>query len=257
MQLPIVDMTWAATFSLVLARVVGVFMVAPVFSAEAVPFRLRLLMALVAAQALAAGVAPGACPAGAIALAAAVACELAIGATIGYAASMIFAGVQLGAFHVGQQMGLSLAESLGGDSPETGGVMRRFLYILAIVIFLAVGGHREVILSLRRTFQVIPPAQLPDSAGILDMVVTVLSLSFVLALKVAAPVLIALLAAAVCLGVLQRTLPQYNMLTVGLPARVLIGMAVLAASLAAFGGTIQRAVAVVLAELGNWSAAVG
>lgn len=242
---------------LVTARVSGIFLVGPVFSSAAIPIRLRLLMSLVLAQALAVTVVPVAIPAGVTALAIAVGCELAIGATIGFAVRLIFTGVELGAFHVAQQMGLSLAESFQAQGQEAGGILRRFMYLLVVVIFLCIGGHREMIRALRMTFRAIPLTGFPDGDQMLNMVVALLGVSFTLALKVAVPALIALLLATVALGMLQRTMPQYNTLTVGLPGRIMIGLLVLAGSLAILDELVARAITLTFGQVFGWLAMTG
>jgi len=92
------------------------------------------------------------------------------------------------------------------------------------------------------TFQSVPPLRLASVGGLLDMVVAMLAASFVLALKLAAPVLVAMLLATVALGLLHRTLPQLNLLSIGLPVRVLVGLVLVAASLAAVGPLVDVAV---------------
>ena len=248
--------TRAATLLLVTARVGGIFLVAPVFSTAVLPARLRVLMALVFALGMLGGTAAAPVPGDVWTLAAAIACELAIGATIGYAARLIFAGVELGAAHVGHQMGLSLAELYQGSAGQGGATLRRFMVLLAVVVFLTIGGHREVILALRRTFQVVPLAGLPAARGVLDMVVSLLGASFVLALKIAAPVVITLLLVTVALGVVQRTVPQLNMFTVGIPVRLMVGLLALAASLAVFAALVEAALAVTLGRIDAWMGAL-
>ena len=58
-----------------------------------------------------------------------------------------------------------------------------------------------------------------------------LTSSFALALKAAAPVLVAMLLATVAMGMLQKTLPQCNLLSTYLPVRALLGMVALAGSI--------------------------
>jgi len=248
--------TWAATLLLVAARVGGIFIVAPVFSTSTLPIKLRAGMALVFAIGLLASVTPTVVPANVGVLAVAVACELAIGATIGYAVRLVFVGVQIGATQVGQQMGLSMAELYRGSDEQGPATLRRFLGLLAIVVFLAVGGHREVIVALRRTFSVVPLAGFAPAEGMLAMVVAVLGASFVLALKIAAPVLITLLLVTVAMGIVQRTVPQLNMFTVGIPVRLIVGLAVLALTLSVFAGLVEEAVGSVLTRINDWLGSV-
>jgi flagellar biosynthetic protein FliR len=57
-------------------------------------------------------------------------------------------------------------------------------------------------------------------------------------------VLIAILVVTVADGLLQKTMPQVNILTVGLPVRAMLGLAVLAVSLAALAPLLEAAVGV-------------
>ena len=244
----------AAAMILVTARVSGICLVAPVFSAAVVPIRLRLAMAVAMAMALVTIVPLGPVPLSAAALGLAVVCELAVGATIGYAARLIFTGVELGAFHIGQQMGFSLSESFrgGGASGESAGAVRPLMWLVAMMVFLAVGGHREVIMALRKSFQLLPLAAVQVDSSLVTMVTAVLAVSFTLAIKVAAAVLVAMLLAAVALGMLQRTMPQYNTLSVGLPIRIMVGMLVMAAALAAMGPLMEQAIDMTFTRLSAW-----
>lgn len=244
----------AAALLLVAARVSGICLVAPVFSASVMPIRLRLAMAIVMAMALVSLVTPGPVPQSVAVLALMVVCELAVGATIGYAARLIFSGVELGAYHIGQQLGFSLSESFRGAGGEMSGAIRPLMWLVAVMVFLAVGGHREVIMALRKSFQLVPLAGFAPDGSLLSMVTSLLGVSFILALKVAAPVLVAMLLAAVAMGLLQRTMPQYNTLSVGLPIRIMVGMLVLAAALAVLGPLMEKAIEITFTHLSAWMA---
>ena len=110
--------------------------------------------------------------------------------------------------------------------------------MLALVIFLTIGGHRAMIGALLGSFETIPPAGFSPDLAVLNGVVAILAASFTLALKVAAPVLIAMLLATVAMGFLQKTVPQCNIFSTHLPARALVGMLILAAALAAMAQPI-------------------
>jgi flagellar biosynthetic protein FliR len=244
-----VDLTpytiWTPTLILATARVGGVFLIAPVLSHPAVPGRLRfavsVAIALAAVGAMGRFAAPAALPATWAGLALAAAGELAIGAVIGFAAQMVFVGVELGALHVGQQMGLGLAELYAPVGGDQGGVVRRLFVLTAIVVFLAVGGHRELLAGVLRTFETVPLASFAPGEGALQTVVALLAASFALALRVAAPVLLAVLLATAAMGLLQKTAPQFNLLSTGLGIRAIVGLVAVAAALAALPAVIQFA----------------
>jgi len=170
-----------------------------------------------------------------------------VGLAIGYVARLMFVGVEIGAFHISQQMGLSLAEVYGGE--ERADPMRPLLHLLALVIFLSVGGHRMMLSAVVRSFDTLPPLAL-TRADVLDVVAGLLGASFMLALKVAAPVLLAMLLAGVLLGLLQRTAPTLSILSVGLPVRVLLGLLLVASMLAL--GTLPALLEWASRQVGTW-----
>jgi len=233
---------WLPTLTLVAVRVAGLMLVAPIFGHAAIPARLRIFLSIAIALPVVGGfAAPVNLPDNWFDLVAALGGELAIGAGIGYAARLVFAGVELGAEQIGQQMGIALAEVLDPMAEDPSGILRRLYQLLAIVIFLAIGGHRDLISAMLGSFHVVPLLGFPSPGAFLDAATGVLAASFVLAMKVAAPVLIAMLLAAVAMGFIQRTIPQMNVFSTELSVRAMAGMVVMAASLAVVAPLIEGA----------------
>lgn len=215
------------------ARFAGMMIFSPVLSEAAVPARLRAMLALAMALAVSGRVAMPAAIGSDAQLTLALGSELLIGLAIGYAARLVFVGVELGAFHISQQMGLSLGEVFNPLSEESSDSMRQFFGLLALVVFLAIGGHRVLIRALVGSFDTLPLMTLLTPGAILATATALLTTSFLLALKVAAPVLAAMLLAGLALGAIQRTMPQLNILSIGFPLRVVLGAVLVAAILAA------------------------
>ncbi len=250
--------TWAATLVLLLARVAGMVMVAPVFSSRAVPLRLRYMISAVIALAAAGRLgSPVSAPAGAGEFVAGVVCEAFLGVAMGYAVRLVFVGIELGAVHTAYQLGLGIGEVFEPFAEEISGPMRRLFYILAIVLFLAVGGHRALLSGLMKTFTVIPPLDYAGATNVLNIPVTVMGAAFALGLKVAAPVMVAMLLATATMGFVQRTMPQCNILSTGLPIRAALGMLVLAAAVAAMAPLMESAVDMVFDNLAGLTGPAG
>jgi len=243
---------WHLTLLLVLVRLGGMFAVGPVFSHSAVPAKLRYFMTVAVAVAVTARVAPPqAVPDDWGGLLAAIGGEALIGLAIGWAASLVFVGVELGAYHVAGQMGLSLGEMFNPISPSAPGAVRRFFCLLAIVVFLGIGGHRAMISAVLKTFGAVPLAGSVPAVGVFEAMVSLAAVSFAMALKVAAPVLVALLLAGVAMGLLQRSLPQCHILSVVLPVRAVLTLAVLAGALAILPGLVESGTTMLLETIGR------
>jgi flagellar biosynthetic protein FliR len=219
-------------------RVAAMVMVAPVFSHRSVPVKVRLLVALAAGVGLASRGSAASVSVDAASLLAAGLGEVLIGAVIGYAGGVMLAGVALGAFHVGQQMGLTLAGSYDPSAESGQSPVGSLMGLLAAVVFLSVGGHRALLSAAVTSFESLPMGA-ADAAGLLATTVGVLSASFVLAMKVAAPALAAMLVVTAALGLLQRSVPQMHLLSVGLPVRAAAGAIALAAGLAVLAPAVE------------------
>ncbi len=218
-------------FALVLFRMVGLGMTAPMISSASVPTRIRgafilamsfMIFPLVAKQAPAEITLSMVVVGGLF--------ELMIGATIGIGLSLIFTSVEVGGLLVGQQAGVALGRVYnplqGVDTTITG----QLYSIVLTLSFFIVGGHREMIRSLLDTFELIPMLSLGLNESVVVLMAELLTAAFTIAVRLAAPVLIALLMTTLAMGFLSRTMPQLNILSVGFQIRIItaIGIAALA-----------------------------
>lgn len=241
MNEPFTTWTTGATLLLVTARLAGLFLLAPGLSHPAVPMKVRYFAAVVFALAVAPAMGSAALPQTAGALLAAAVCEALLGLVIAMAAAAVFTGVELAAAHLGHQMGFSLG-SIYEPQSETDETLAGFFHLLALVVFLGLGGHRAVIGALVGTFRSVPLAGFAADGRLVQSVTALLGAGFVLALRLAAPVLAAVLLATAAMGLLQKTLPAVNTFSVGLSVRGLVGLTAMGASLAAMTPLIERAI---------------
>lgn len=248
--MPETFMTWPtiATLLLVTARLAGLFILAPAFAHPALPERLRYFAAVVFALAVTPQLAGPAVAESLPALLAAAAAELVLGLLLAMAAAAVFVGVELGAAHIGHQMGLTLGSIFEADA-DSDQSLTGFFHLLALVVFLGLGGHRAVLAGLLGTFQAVPLAGFSGDIPFLHAVAALLGEGFLLALRIAAPALAAVLLATAAMGLLQKTMPAVNTLSVGLTVRPLVGMTALAASLAALAPLIERAVSLLQRQM--------
>lgn len=231
-------------FLLVLMRLTGMFLAAPFWSSRMFPVSVKASFCLLLALTLLPAVDASRAPAALLPLAVAAAGELAWGALAGFSASLCFAAVQLAGYYLDFEVGTGLAgvvdPTFGTPVPLAG----TFLYLLALVAFLGADGHHLLLSVLVRSFQAVPPgaAALPGGAG--RALVEQAGGMFVAGLELAAPVVVPLFLVNLALGLVSRTVPQLNVLVVGLPLKSWLGVLFLAMALpayvAAFGGWHQR-----------------
>jgi flagellar biosynthetic protein FliR len=231
-------------FLLVLTRISGLVMTAPVFGMQTAPLRVRALVAV----ALAAMVTPLAAgrvyfehpPQSIIDLATLTAGELVVGLSMGLGMMILFAGLQLTGQIAGQMSGMQLADIFDPGYQSSVPLFARLLDLVTLAVFLTIGGHREVLRALLDTFQFMPPGEASFREGILSMLLELTTQSFVLGIRAAAPVMVALMLSVLVLGLISRTLPQLNILAVGFSLNSMIMLATLAISLGAIAYVFQH-----------------
>jgi flagellar biosynthetic protein FliR len=130
----------------------------------------------------------------------------------------------------GIQMGIGLSNLIDPQTQEHITSLAQWQNLLALLIFLSIDGHHLLIRAVADSFRVLPlGGGIPSPEGF-GMVVDLAGGLFVIALKVAAPVLVLLLLVNAAMGVLAKLIPQLNVFIVGFPLNVAAGLFVLTAS---------------------------
>jgi flagellar biosynthetic protein FliR len=215
-------------FLLILARVGSILVFAPVFGSDSVPKQVKILVGLVLSLTLASALgfpAPAVDMTGGWILP--VAGEVLLGIAIGFVSSLIFAAVQLAGEVIGLQMGFGIVNVIDPNANVEISIIGQMKFILAILVFLAVRGHHLIIMALLRSFEVAPPGGAVLTAGTGELLVQQFGLVFDVGLRVAAPVIAALLVISAATGIISRSVPQVNFLVVGFAFRIGMGLLLL------------------------------
>lgn len=236
-------------FGLASIRLVAFVLTAPFFSHAAIPMRIRGAFAVLLALALAPAETSVAAEPASLALAALG--EALLGACFGVAATLPFAAIGLAAETTSVQGGLGAAAALDPASGASTMALATLAQGIALLVFLAVGGHHELLRAVAQGFAWIPPGTLSLEA--LGSVSSLGAELFVDGLRFAAPYTGALMLSNVVVGLLGRTIPQLNLLSVQLPAQIAIVFGLFAlgavpfcdAVAAGVPGTLDRALALV------------
>jgi flagellar biosynthetic protein FliR len=226
-----------AGFILVLARVSPLFAIAPLFSSKLVPMRVRAVVAVGLAIGLSPVVAKGRhLDLDAFNLAALIGKELLIGLAFAYALAAVFAAVTVAGSLLDTLIGFSFGSLVDPVSGNQSTVLQQLYSMVAVLIFIAIGGDSWVIQGLARTYEVVPLSDFPALGPLVAGANTVFVKVFSSALQVAAPVLLAILVTDAGFGMVSRVVPQLNVFQVGFPSKVLVGLLLIGVSLPFVGG---------------------
>jgi flagellar biosynthesis protein FliR len=229
------DMDKFLLFTLVLTRVSGLTMTAPIYGSQEVPMQVRALLAFALAMLIVPTQwnVPLTPPGTMLNYLVLVGAELLIGFCLGTGVVILFSGIQMAGTVIGQVSGLMVAEVLDPTIGEQVSLFSRLMHLVALVVFVCIGGHRMVMAGLLDTFQSIPPGSAVVPLSMANTMVQVVAQSFVLGIRAAAPVAVAVLLATLVMGLIGRTLPQLNILAVGFGVNSMLAFGVLAVALGA------------------------
>ncbi|RLB42913.1 MAG: flagellar biosynthetic protein FliR [Deltaproteobacteria bacterium] len=224
MALPIIDPADFQTFFWALLRVSIIAFMLPFFGARGLPSLWKLGFAMVLTIAMLPAVPKTTLPASTLGFFIVVISEVIMGFTMALGVKFILASVQLAGQFLGFQMGFNMASVM---DPQTGGqssVMSQFLYLVTVLIFFSVNGHHAFIRAIAYSFELIPPNGFSGSPALYTAIAKVSGEMFVIALKLSAPILIALFLSNLGLGIVARTVPQVNILMVGFSINIGLGL---------------------------------
>lgn len=238
-------------FVLVLTRVGSLFMTLPVLGTASVPMQVRALLAMAISLIIAPlhfGL-PVPPPDHLLALALLLAKEAMLGLALGLAVMVLLAGMQLAGQVISQMSGLSLAEVANPNFDTSVPIFSQVLELLALAIFFAVGGHRQVLEALLGSFAWMPPGQGEFPSSLLDTMTAIAGHSFDCGIRASAPVMVAMLVAILIVALVSRTIPQLNAVAVGLNFNSLVVLAVFSLCLGSAGWVFQQHMAEVIDEV--------
>ena len=243
---------------MVVSRVSGMAVQGPLLSSPAIPMRIKALLVASLGLAVYPAVAANAQLPSSISFAMAaglVLLEFGIGVFIGFMASMPLLAAQFAGLSMGQQIGLGFARFYNPAIGDESDALEQILFFLALATFIALGGIESMFSSVVASFGTLPAAAVPamfTGASDLSPVAIftgALGAAFELGLRVAAPLLAIVCLETVVMGYLSKSVPQLNVLSIGFPVRIIVGLGVIVASLAAIDEALVDGTAGAIEEL--------
>lgn len=236
----------AAAFLILFARIGAVLMLLPVFSEDAVPARIRLLIALGMTIGLWGILGDQVTPAVSQddRLAGTIVVELLIGLGLGLLVKMMFQAIAIAGSIISLQIGLSAAivfdQSQGGQAA----LLSRFVSVAAAVVCMSLAVHHLWIASIVRSYVLFPVGGLPSAGNFAEIALHTATRSMSLGVSLAAPLLVYGIVFNVALGLTARLAPAVQVFFVAQPLNLLLGIGLFAAVI----GTILTRFASAMAE---------
>jgi flagellar biosynthetic protein FliR len=251
---------WAGTLAamtLVLIRISGLMVFAPLFSSEAIPARIKAVFVLAVAWLVAPVVAAlphahaeiGVMP---------VLGELSVGMVLGLTLSLLTEVLTFAGQLMGFQFSFSLVNLMDPNAPVQTPLLGQMFGLLGTLTVIAAGLDRTLIAALLRTFSAAPVGTVAFDARAGLALVPMAGGIFAAALQLSAPVVAATVLAELAVALAGKLSPQLPVMALTVPVKTLIGYGALIGSLALWPRWIEGRFVALLDAAGHLlSAAAG
>ena len=177
--------------------------------------------------------------------------SLVIGAMLGFTVNLVFTAVRYAGSVAGMQIGFAIVNSFDPMSNSQISVISQLYYLLAVLIFFVSGAHQILVAAMFQSCLVVPPYASFSMTGGAWQIMQEYGTIFTIGLRIASPVVVVLLLVSASMGIIVKTVPQINVLVVGFPIKIAVGLITLGLSLVFFREILLNVMAGMDDQLGR------
>ncbi len=152
--------------------------------------------------------------------------ETLFGLSMGYVTNLVFTTMEIAGQLVDFQVGFSMASVFDASMGMQASYYGKIYYWMSISVFFLLNMHHIIIETVIKSFDYIPLTVVNMGLFKVEGLVVLFAEVFELALNLAAPIIIVVLITDVVLGVISRTVPQINVLMLGMPLKAMVGFVI-------------------------------
>jgi len=232
-------------FLLLFFRFAGLFIAVPIFNHQNIPMNIKAAMAFFFTVVFYASMPPLAISIDVPTLIVAILGELMLGLSVGVVLQLAYNVITFAGGQISFMMGFSMASAIDPQSGISMPIISQFLSLMALMILLALNLDHWVLLFVNDSLKTIPLGGFVMSKDLFHYIMHATSNMFLVGFIIAFPVIALSWLADVIFGMLMKTMPQFNLLVIGYPIKIMVAFVVLIATLTAimlvFKGQVQEA----------------
>lgn len=149
--------------------------------------------------------------------------EVVLGLSLGFLTRLFFFSIGMFGELVSTSIGLGAAQMFNPLMGTQSNTVEQFYTTIATLVFFSLNGHHLMLGAIAQSYELIPIAQLKLNMGPFAEMATFAQDMMVMAVKMCAPIIAAILITNIAMGVLGRAVPQINVLVTSMPVTLMIG----------------------------------
>jgi flagellar biosynthesis protein FliR len=233
------DGGWIQGVALACIRITAFLVVAPPFSHQSIPIRIKAMLGVGIAIAVVPTVQHDFAMEDVGVFLLSLVAEALTGLALGFLVMLVFSAVQAAGGLIDLFGGFQIASGYDPGMNINGAQFTRILQMTALALLFASDGYQLVLGGVIRSFQAIPLGGRFDMAHFSDTLVVSTSQMFLSAVQIAGPLVVVLVLADVGLGLLTRVAPALNAFSLGFPLKIFITIGVAAIALVSLPQIVQ------------------
>lgn len=228
-------------FLLVLVRITGMFFLSPIFGRQNIPNYYKtgfcFMFSLIVANSVPA---PDLMAYSSLfSYIVLIAKELIIGLMMGFISYMIFSSIYIAGQLIDMRIGFGMISAFDPMTSAQIPITADFYVIFATLFMLVTDSHHLLIKAVVESFTVLPIGESKFSGTLLKQMVELFFEVFVIGFKIAAPVTATILITDIALGIISKSMPQFNVFMLGMPVKVILGLIIILLTIGAFKGIVN------------------
>jgi len=220
-------------FLLLFFRFAGLFAAVPIFDHKNIPMNIKASIAFFFTVFFYASMPPLTLDLNLPTIVIAILGELILGLSVGIVLQLAYNVITFAGGQISYMMGFSLASAIDPQSGVSMPIISQFLSLLALMTLFALDLHHWILLFVDHSLKTVPLGGFMVTQNFFHYIMHATANMFLVGFMIAFPILALSLLADVIFGMLMKTMPQFNLLVIGFPIKIMVAFAVLIATLTA------------------------
>jgi flagellar biosynthesis protein FliR len=221
--------TYIVGFILLFFRFAALFMAVPIFSHQNIPMKIKFSMAFFFTIVFYSTMPELQIKIDTATIILAILSEFMFGLAIGIILLLAYNVITFAGGIISFMMGFSMASAIDPQTGVSMPIVSQFLSLMGLMVLLEIDLHHWLLSFIDKSLSSIPLGGFLITSNLFDYIIHATANMFIVGFMIAFPIIALSWLADVIFGMLMKTMPQFNLLVIGFPIKIMVAFAVLIA----------------------------
>jgi len=219
-------------FILLFFRFAGLFIAVPIFSHQNIPINIKASFALFFTIVFYPSMPALDIPISIASIIMAILSEFLLSLVVGLVLQLAYHIITFAGGQISFMMGFSMATAIDPQNGVSMPIVSQFLSLLTLMLLFSLNMHHWILLFVNESLTAIPLGSFVMQEKLFGYMMHAATQIFVVGFMIAFPIVALSWMVDIIFGMLMKTMPQFNLLVIGMPIKIGVGLAVIIATLA-------------------------